>query len=134
MRSLQIDRVFERILSVLMRGVQKKYDIAFEACAIPSRQAATLAVVLIEFVSDALEYGEAPISIELSNQGKTGLLSVLNDRGSFGSAGAPKVTDGGLGLAMALCAADLGAEPQFSSNDQTASRRLSFPLYTPEPA
>jgi two-component sensor histidine kinase len=136
MESVPVERIFERLGSILARGGNEDRIVmseTFESCRVAPRQAASLGIVFNEIVSNAIKHGSGRIEIQLENDGISGILVVRNEGSTFSEHfSVEKSSKAGLALIQLLSSADLGSEPQFRTVHGMAEVSIRFPLHASE--
>lgn len=134
--AIPIDRVFERLTSVLVAPEDAtRVETSFESAYVAPRRASSLAVVFIELVSNALKHGKGQVRVILETQGESALFRVENEGSRFPEDfSLSSSSRGGLALLRLLCTTDLEAEPFFeNSADGWARVAVTFSLSADDP-
>lgn len=79
METVPVERIFERLSSILARGGNEERVVMIEpldSCRVAPRQAASLGIVFNEVLSNALKHGSGRVEIQLENDGVSGNLVV----------------------------------------------------------
>jgi two-component sensor histidine kinase len=133
--TVDLDRIFERVLGIVSRGAAARTEIALEHCPVNSRQAGSLLVVFNEMVSAALKLGGATVAVSLRCADGSAALTVKAQRSADAHPHAmPMIDAAGLELIKLLCQADLAAEPLMeSTGDGWCAASVTFPLSPAKP-
>jgi PAS domain S-box-containing protein len=125
-----IDRVLERVIELLARAAgRRRCHSELAECRASPKQAASLAVILNELMSNALKHGKGDIFVSLASLVDRHIrLEVRSELAAFPENFSPKGTSRtGLSLVCLLAESDLGCQPEFLNlADGSSLVSLSF--------